>query len=403
MRLILALIMTTLLAATPYQTAPVQVLEMWVDYRFGDEVLFQARVKSDLPVQAAITFFQSQADAHTQIGMASITKMESGELLLAYTHQSSEYTIPAFSQIDYRFEIMLEGGRVFRTPTASFAYTDNRFEWRDLEEGSIRVHWVEGDVQFAQMVVDVAQKGKSNVQNLLPLPAPGQLDIYVYPDAASLQAALHPAASDWVAGHADPTLGVILVTLPSGPEQRLITEQRIPHELMHIMLYQATNLGYSNVPTWLNEGLATQAELYPNPDYRIILEDTVDKGGLIPMGSICEGFPREASNALLSYAQSASFTNYLYRAYGTTGLQNLVTAYANGLDCQRGAQAALGKDLNQLERAWQRNDLSQNVASTALNNLLPWLVLLGLLMLGPLMLLGRRLTGRTASQQTQPR
>jgi len=86
-----------------------------------------------------------------------------------------------------------------------------------------------------------------------------------------------------------------------------------------------------------------------------------------------------------------------------TGLQVLVDDYANGLDCQRGAQKALGKNLTRLEYEWQRDVLSKDVTAAVINNLLPWLVLLSIILLTPLILLARWLRAaasrRTASQQ----
>ena len=191
-----------------------------------------------------------------------------------------------------------------------------------------------------------------------------------------MQTALNPASAAWVAGHANPELGVMVVALPEGPDQVLLIEQRIPHELMHIALYRKTVTGYANLPIWLSEGLASQVELYPNSDYRIMLEFAALNDSLLPMSNLCRSFPREASNALLAYAQADSFTRYLYRTYGTTGLNKLVTNYANGLDCDNGAKAALGKDLSQLERAWLSELTNENLALTTFTNLLPWLIFL---------------------------
>ena len=121
------------------------------------------------------------------------------------------------------------------------------------------------------------------------------------------------------------------------------------------------------------------------------------------MNSLCNTFPREAASALLSYAQSYSFTRYLRDAYGTTGLQSLITSYANGLDCEKGAQAALDKSLTQLEREWRRDALAENVALSALNNLLPWIVLLVAALAVQIGLLIYRLRARRFDQPANSR
>ena len=57
-------------------------------------------------------------------------------------------------------------------------------------------------------------------------------------------------------------------------------------------------------------------------------------------------------------------------------MQQLVGQYADGLGCERGIEAALGVPLAQLEREWRKEVFGENIYLTALNNLLPWLVLL---------------------------
>jgi hypothetical protein len=399
-QLLAALCLIFLIMAMPQQTiyAQTQISEPQVEYTFGDQIIFTAKLNAEQEPQTALVFFQAEKDTHTHVGQAQITSLAENTYELRYTYSLTDYAPRAFSQVDYRWEVNFEAGEAYKSPSYQFDYLDNRFAWNTLEEEPFRIYWYEGDVPFAQSILDAAQKGLQQVHNLLQLPVPSGLDIYVYADSKTLQSALSPNSESWVAGHAEPDLGVIVVALPPGPDQRLLIEQRIPHELMHVLLYQATDLGYDNLPTWLSEGLASLAELYPNSDYQVLLDNAVEKDSLIPMIGLCQSFPRQASSALLAYAQSASFTRYLYNSFGTSGLQELVTAYANGLDCQRGAQKALKKNITRLEYEWQRDELSKDVVVTAFNNLLPWLVLLSVILLAPIILVVRRLHTAAAQQ-----
>jgi hypothetical protein len=161
-------------------------------------------------------------------------------------------------------------------------------------------------------------------------------------------------------------------------------EQRIPHELMHIMLYRSIGQGYQNVPAWLREGMATLAEIYPNADYDRVLADAVTSDDLIPLRDLCTSFPTEAGQAFLAYAESRSFTNYLHNTYGSTGLQNLVRSYADGVDCERGPERAFGVSLSNLESEWRSDVLGQNPFRSLWQNIYPYLVLLCLVLIIPL-------------------
>jgi len=399
-RLVFFIIIASLvsLAATRSITDQPQIIDARVDYVFGEQVTFHATLKSDIPVESVVVLFQEVNNPKTNYGATTLEQTDANTYEISYVHSMTDGALRAFSYIDYHFEVTYQNNEVLQSLPYQFYYQDNRFEWQFRKEGPFQVFWHTGDERFAQSVLDIAQSGLLNIQNLLVLPAPSELDIYVYDDIRMLQSTLYQSSENWIAGHADPDLGVIVVTLPGGPSQRMLTEQRVPHELMHIMLYQSTNLGYINLPTWLNEGLASTAELYPNPDYRILLNDAIQRKSLMPMSSLCKTFPRDAAGALLSYAQSASFTAYLRDTYGTKGLQALVTNYANGMDCENGAKAAIGKDLKQLDREWQRDALSQNISKAALNNLLPWMILLGTVLAVQLGLLISRMRSRTVDQ-----
>jgi hypothetical protein len=212
-----------------------------------------------------------------------------------------------------------------------------------------------------------------------------------------MQATLLLSGQEWVAGHADPELGVVLVSLTQGPDQRLEMERQVPHEIMHIMLHRANPEAYDRMPAWFIEGLASITELYPHPDYRTLLEDGYRDGKLLPIESLCQAFPRDAHGALLAYAEAASFTRFLYQQYGREGLASLANSFATTEACEPGVEQALGSSLDQLENQWRREIFDENPWRKAAQSLLPWAVLFLAILVGPfLVLIGRRRGGPEA-------
>jgi hypothetical protein len=200
-------------------------------------------------------------------------------------------------------------------------------------------------------------------------------------------AALSSSNKKWLAGHADPDLGIILVSIPPGPDQQLEIERQIPHELAHVMLYYTDANTYANLPAWLNEGLASLVELYHDPDYPPLLQSAYESGALLPIATLCQDFPTETQSARLAYAESASFTKYLYDQFGTTGINRLMAAYSSGIECQLAVRRALGTDLPLLEGRWRQAEFSQQAVQTTLHGYFPWIILLGLILVGPLLLM----------------
>ena len=248
----------------------------------------------------------------------------------------------------------------------------------------LKIHWYQGDANFGQAALETAQAGLESIGRYLPSSLEQPVDIFVYASTTDLQSELIPGGENWIAGHANPAQGVIRVVVEPGADQRIRMEQRIPHELMHIMLYRQVGAGYHTIPAWLREGMATLAEVYPNADYDPALAEATENNRLIPLKQLCSSFPADAGQAFLAYAESRSFTDYLHDTYGSTGLLNLAVSYADGVDCERGTERALGVSLSRLESEWRASALGQNAALSALQNISPYLVLLCLVLIIPL-------------------
>ena len=360
-----------------------------VDYTMGGAITFETRITSESPIQEVWILAHPLGDINTIAGPATLHPSN----VVTFQLELSEYPIRAYSTIEFWYRITLEDGTEITTDPETFVYFDNRFEWQTLAKPPFEIFWYEGDLTFGQEILNTAQEGMFKFQNYVPVQQPIDIQAYVYASAAELQTALRLSGQTglWIAGHADPNLGVVIVTIPPGPAQTYEIKRQIPHEIAHVMLYQWLGEDYYNLPQWLREGLPSMAELFPNPDYALLLENAYETESLLPMETLCESFPLEASNFLLAYAQSADFAWFLYENYGSTGLEALSRAYADGLSCEQGAQQALGISLTELDRAWRKQTFGENTLIAVLRELLPWIALLAIVLVGPLVLiLGRR-------------
>jgi hypothetical protein len=378
-------VLLLLLAGRPAMAEEV-FSESEASYTFGGPVAFRVKAAmDDDPIQQAQIFFRSQGDQRTLSGEA---KLEDTSLVFVY--DQADQPLRPFARIDYWFQVSYASGKQATSEIYSFMYDDNRYDWQVLTRQPFQVHWYSGDLSFAQNVLDVAFEGLKKAQGILPVTLPEEMHIYVYSSSEELQATRRTARRERVAGHAEVDLGVAVVSLPNLPESRLEAERQVPHELMHILLYRTVERGYENIPTWLNEGLASLAELYPSPDYRVVLDNAAAQNGqnrLLPMGSLCHGFPPETSNFILAYAQSDSFTRYLYRTYGGQRLELLVRNYADGMGCEQGFEASFGSSLTSVETSWLA-ELSavpgNSRAELTSPELWPWFLLLFVVIALPL-------------------
>ncbi len=356
----------------------VVVSSVKVRHTFGEQITFSVQIESPDPIQKVELLFRDVNEENTRV-----VPMTAENDLFVYTYDASEKLLHPFAKLSLWVQVTLSNGETFSSQKYSFIYSDNRFEWETREEGNLRIHWSEGDESFGQAALDATRNGLANIQKLFPAQISEPVDVYIYASPADLQNALFMGGESWVAGHANPALGAVFVSVAPGTQAKIIMQQQIPHELAHVLLYRYVGENYNHLPNWLLEGIASQAELYPNPDYELALERAVTQHTLIPITQLCEAFSREASQAFLSYAEAASFTRYLYAEQGASKVDELIQAYADGIACEAGAMRIFGQSLAYLDANWQESVLGANLLGVAFRATAPYLVILLIILAYP--------------------
>ena len=351
-----------------------------ISYNFGQQITFLARLTSDTPIQQAFISFREVTDQNTRV--VPLTLGADGST--AYQYDASQHLIPPFAVIEFSYQATLTNNQSVSTGPFYFRYDDNRFAWKELNDELVIVHWYNGDDAFGQAALDAARAGLQGIGQTFPVALNPPVDVYIYANFDDLVSSLTLGGRQWEAGHADPSLGIGMLAVAPSDTQSIDLQQLVPHELTHIMLYRFLGNGFNSLPTWLEEGIASMEELYPNPDYASALDAASKNNSLLSFGDLCVSFPADSGRAYLAFAESQSFVRFLRDTYGSTGLVALTQAYADGLDCDLGATRAVGVPLNQLEARWRESVLGQNIVGVASQNLLPYLIILGLTLIVPI-------------------
>jgi len=350
----------------------VTVLDQEVDYSFGEKITFRVVYESDIPVESVALIIQAPG-LPSFVGAVSTTPAGEG----SFVYLVSDRPLPAFSSISYSYQFTLSNGNVAASPTYHFTYLDNRFNWQELIGEPFRIYWYEGEIMLAQDVLDAALAGQTKTLELLQQPPDSEpIVIFIYSSEEDLRSTLSFIGQNWVSGYADPARGSIVVALPPAVDQPLEIQRLIPHEVAHILINRFMGAEFEYLPAWLNEGIASQMEIYSLSEYDLVLDKAHQEKKLIPLAHLCEAFPPDEELAFLAYAQSDSLVEYIQEEYGLPGLQSLIYAYDQGVSCDRGVEMSLGITLRELEKDWQLERFNRECLTTLIFILAAVLVLL---------------------------
>jgi hypothetical protein len=327
--------------------------------------------------------FGRQLNFHLEASSASGITVEHPQfvagpsVIVDHTYDLQGRYIKPFSRIEYWWTLSDAAGHRLTTEIQAFSYDDSRFPWQSLVGERITVYWYQGSEAFGQAAMDVAVGAVPRISADLGVGAPQPIRAFLYANLSDLEGALPPTGREWVGGQAYPELGTFVAAIAPDGKSLSTMKRVIPHEITHLLLYQAAGGELGQVPYWLTEGLATLSQELPDPEAAIVLETALSQDSLVPLETLCGPFPLDAGEARLSYAQSASVVGFIRDHYGRQGLARLIAAYADGASCRGGVERALGVSFEGLETQWRASLQPRNKWLVFLEKAGPWLGLWG--------------------------
>ncbi|MBI5292553.1 MAG: hypothetical protein HY872_11815, partial [Chloroflexi bacterium] len=347
-----------------------------VAHTFGGQMIFILDAHANANITGAALLTRIGDGARTDVVDADFT---SGPTIEArVTRDLQAQPISPFAPVIYSWRLTDSAGHTLTTPEQTYVYEDNRFTWQTAGRGAIVAHWYSGTLAFGQAVADTGYQALGRVSRFIGATPPARVDVYVYATLNDLQSGLRLGGREWVGGHADPALGVVLVAASPDPSGISGLDRDLPHELAHVMIYQAVGPGYDKMPVWLDEGLAVNSELQPQAQYALALDEAAGKNALMKLDTLCSSFGVDSGQALLAYGQSQSVVRYILDRWGSRAVADLLAAYRDGATCEGGVQRVLNVTLPELQADWQRDVLEASPLSNFLRGLGPALLVFGL-------------------------
>ena len=259
-------------------------------------------------------------------------------------------SIPPGSVVWWRWRLVDDQGKEFRTARQEAVYADDRFDWETYESDNITFYWYVGGPDFGERLARGVRDGLDTLQLGKALTAP--IKAFVYESSTDVQGAVLFAQA-WTGGLAFTSSNILLITVSPDTFERDLPG--VVHELAHLLIGEVTFNCFGDLPRWLDEGLAVYSEGRLPPFQRTQLDEAIATDDLISLRSLNSSFPAADTGATLSYAQSWSIVDYLLRTHGWGKMQELLAVFAEGASYESAIERVYGMDTDALETAWRRS------------------------------------------------
>jgi len=268
----------------------------------------------------------------------------------SWTWDTRKSSLPPGTKIAYSWVIKNSAGERLETEYIPLIFSDNRHEWNVLRSRDIVLSWYEGDQSFGEELMMAAWQALDELAQNTEAKLEEPVQIYIYANNRDLLDALvYPDV--WTGGMAFPNYGVIVLGIET--DQTAWGKRAIKHELSHMVIYQTTYSPLSNIPSWLDEGLAMYAEGDPGINFEYRLQTAIRENTLFSIRSISGRFPADYEEAELAYAQSHSLVAFLIENYGGEKMNSLLEAFSAGTSLDEALTEVYGFDSEELENDWR--------------------------------------------------
>jgi hypothetical protein len=332
------------------------VIDTDVDINFPNQAVFSIEAESYVDIVDVRLYYQVDRMNYAEVvseGWADFTPANVVEANWVWDMRNS--SLPPGAEVIYWWMVEDADGNRFETSPEIMHFDDERYSWHSLNStmplgGELSLFWYAGDSTFAQELMDACEEGLTRSTQDIGTYPEEPIEIYIYASTVDLKGAMI-FPQEWTGGVAFTAFSTIAIGI--SPSELNWGKSALVHELMHLVVHQATFGPYGQLPLWLDEGLAMYSEGELDPTLRSYLEEAISKDELISVRSLCSPFSAYSEKASLSYAQSYSLVVYLMDNYGQDSMLDLLTILKQGSTYDEALTEVYGFDIDGLDARWR--------------------------------------------------
>jgi len=320
---------------------------------FPKGIIFKLDFESEEPVKEVRFRYAIAPDGSRAYGVPECAGVTSVQCTFDLKSTASNFLIPGV-EITYFWEITDQAGRTVETDPDRCMYQDDRFDWRSLSEDGLTVWFYAGSEDDMRSLLSVGQDTLTRMGSLLGTEVDFPVKVFVYDSAEDMQPVL--LAGQLSPEHGVITLGEVVVSDTAVVAHDAYALDILRHELSHIVMRNAVKGPFSNLPAWLEEGVAVYGQSQPLADMKSALEAAIKSNRPFTIRSLSSASVGESGGSVgLFYGQSYSVVRFLIDDYGEEKFRELLAAFREGNRTDDALMQVYGFDQDGLENAWRRS------------------------------------------------
>jgi len=336
-------------APSVHAETAIQVVTREQSYVFSVSLKFVIEAKCDKPIIEAILFYGLEG---SRLVRRIYPRFASGsQVRIEHTEQLESGQFAPGVRIVSWWRLKAEDGSILETEPETFEYADDKQTWRMLSGQQADLFWYGSDETKAKDLLSAAEEAIDRLQKDMGVSLDRRVRIYVYNNERDMRRALASRSAGY--DQMVTTLGVSvgensLLLLGSHRDARLT----LAHELSHIVVKLATENPYTDLPRWLDEGLAMYAEGKLPADNQRALDQGIKDDSLLSIRSMTS-YSGQASQVDLFYGEAYSIVAFMLKEFGSVKMQELLGVFAEGTLQEEALQRVYSFGLTELDNRWR--------------------------------------------------
>lgn len=350
--ILLAALVALIAGAAWAAAAGIEVVKETHENRFPDSLVFTIQARGDAPIQEATLLYTVTGGAvkGTNRGVPEFQPGTEISATVKIETGNKKY-LPPGTGITYWWELKDAAGNTLKTESQTFSYDDQRFKWESLEKGGITLYWYSGGRDRAEKILNAALNAVNRLSKEADVQYNQPMKIWVYRTKSEMDPALPQNSPTYQ--EQTVTLGVrlssdVMALLGDHPE----VLDTVAHETSHMVINQAIENPFGQLPTWLGEGLAMYAQGDLPPGHKRELE-AAKRADQLYSPKTLTSYVGDPSKVNLFYAQSYSFVDFLIKEFGREKMNQLLQVYKRGTTDNRALEEVYGFNLDGLDQRWR--------------------------------------------------